>query len=81
MSATVHLETSGSLPSGAATLLMVREAVGRLAGGKAVLDEEQANEVAELMERFLPEAPLGWLVSVGAPAVAAELARTPAQAP
>jgi glyoxylase-like metal-dependent hydrolase (beta-lactamase superfamily II) len=62
-------------------LLMVREAVGRLAGGKAELDEEHANEVAELMERFLPEAPLGWLVSVGAPAVAAELACAPAQAP
>jgi glyoxylase-like metal-dependent hydrolase (beta-lactamase superfamily II) len=61
-------------------LLMVREAVGRLTG-KAELGEEQANEVAELMERFLPEAPLGWLVSVGAPAVAAELARARAQAP
>ena len=28
-----------------------------------------------LMERFLPDAPLSWLVGAGASAVAAELAR------
>jgi glyoxylase-like metal-dependent hydrolase (beta-lactamase superfamily II) len=55
-------------------LLMVREAVGRIAAGRADLTEEEAAEVAALMGRFLPGAPLGWLVSVGAPAVAAELA-------
>lgn len=56
-------------------LLMVREAIGHIAGGRAELSEDEASEVAELMGRFLPGAPLGWLVSVGAPAVAAELAR------
>ena len=55
-------------------LLMVREAVGRAAGGRAELNEEEANRVASLMERYLPGAPLGWLVGTGAPAVAAELA-------
>jgi glyoxylase-like metal-dependent hydrolase (beta-lactamase superfamily II) len=55
-------------------LLMVREAVGRAAGGRAELNEEEANRVASLMERYLPAAPLGWLVGTGAPAVAAELA-------
>jgi glyoxylase-like metal-dependent hydrolase (beta-lactamase superfamily II) len=61
-------------------LLMVREAIGRVAGGRAELSEEEANEVAGLIDRFLHGAPLAWLVSVGAPAVAAELARTPARA-
>jgi glyoxylase-like metal-dependent hydrolase (beta-lactamase superfamily II) len=55
-------------------LLMVREAVGRAAGGRAELAEEEANRVASLMERYLPAAPLGWLVGTGASAVAAELA-------
>jgi glyoxylase-like metal-dependent hydrolase (beta-lactamase superfamily II) len=55
-------------------LLMVREAVGRAAGGRAELNEEEANRVASLMERYLPAAPLGWLVGSGASAVAAELA-------
>ena len=61
-------------------LLMVREAIGRVAGGRAELSEEEANEVAGLMGGFLPGAPLGWLVGVGAPAVAAELAAEPARA-
>lgn len=55
-------------------LLMVREAVARVAEGHAELSEDEAGEVAALMARFLPGAPLGWLVGVGAPAVAAELA-------
>ena len=55
-------------------LLMVRETVGRAAGGRAELNEEEANRVASLMERYLPSAPLGWLVGTGAAAVAAELA-------
>jgi hypothetical protein len=56
-------------------LLMVRETVGRIGEGRAELSEEQAEQVAALMDRFLPGAPLLWLVSVGAPAVAAELVR------
>jgi glyoxylase-like metal-dependent hydrolase (beta-lactamase superfamily II) len=61
-------------------LLMVREAVGRAAGGRAELNEEEANRVASLMERYLPAAPLGWLVGSGASAVAAELAQEAATA-
>ena len=61
-------------------LLMVRAAIGGLTGGRAELSEEEANEASDLMGRFLPDAPLGWLVSVGAPAVAAELAAEPARA-
>jgi glyoxylase-like metal-dependent hydrolase (beta-lactamase superfamily II) len=57
-------------------LLMVREAIGRVARGRAELAEDEANRVASLMERYLPSAPLGWLVSAGASAVAAELATT-----
>jgi glyoxylase-like metal-dependent hydrolase (beta-lactamase superfamily II) len=56
-------------------LLMAREAIGRVAAGRAELNEDEANRVASLMERYLPNAPLSWLVSAGAPAVAAELAQ------
>ena len=55
-------------------LLMTREAIANAADGRAELGEEEANRVASLMERYLPGAPLGWLVGAGAPAVAAELA-------
>jgi glyoxylase-like metal-dependent hydrolase (beta-lactamase superfamily II) len=61
-------------------LLMVREAIGRVAGGRAQLSEEETNGVASLMERYLPGAPLGWLVGAGASAVAAELAQETATA-
>ena len=56
-------------------LLMVREAISRAAAGRPELTEDEANRVASLMERYLPAAPLGWLVAAGASAVAAELAR------
>jgi glyoxylase-like metal-dependent hydrolase (beta-lactamase superfamily II) len=55
-------------------LLMAREAIGRLAGGRAELREDESNRVVSLMERYLPTAPLSWLVGAGAAAVAAELA-------
>ena len=55
-------------------LLMVREAIARVAAGRGELTEDEAGAVAGLMARYLPNAPLGWLVNVGAPAVAAELA-------
>jgi glyoxylase-like metal-dependent hydrolase (beta-lactamase superfamily II) len=61
-------------------LLMVREAVARAAGGRAQLSEDESNRVASLMERYLPDAPLGWLIGAGAPAVAAELAHDAAPA-
>jgi hypothetical protein len=58
---------------------MAREAIARVAGGRAELSEDEANRVASLMERYRPGAPLGWLVSAGARTVAAELAhRAPA---
>jgi glyoxylase-like metal-dependent hydrolase (beta-lactamase superfamily II) len=57
-------------------LLMVREAIERITGGRAQLSEDEANRVVSLMERYLPGAPLSWLVGAGASAVAAELALT-----
>jgi hypothetical protein len=59
---------------------MVREAIGRASGGCPGLGEDEANRIAGLMERYLPGAPLGWLVAAGASAVAAELAREGAAA-
>jgi glyoxylase-like metal-dependent hydrolase (beta-lactamase superfamily II) len=59
-------------------LLMYRETVRRLAGGASMLDDEQRAELTEVMSRFLPTAPLTWLVGLGADAVAAELARSAA---
>ena len=53
---------------------MARESIARTAGGRAQLTDEEANRVTNLMERYLPSAPLSWLVGAGAPAVAAEFA-------
>jgi hypothetical protein len=61
-------------------LLMAREAIARAAGGRAQLSEDEANRVTSLMERYLPAAPLSWLVGAGASAVAAELAQDTAPA-
>jgi glyoxylase-like metal-dependent hydrolase (beta-lactamase superfamily II) len=61
-------------------LLMAREAIGRVAGGRAELSEHEAAQVTSLLEQYLPRAPLGWLVTAGASAVAAELAQEPAAA-
>jgi hypothetical protein len=55
-------------------LLMFREAVGRSAAGAPSLSEAQERELTQITTRFLPEAPLNWLVGLGADAVAAELA-------
>ena len=55
-------------------LLMVREAIGRTTSGLGELSEQEANGVTRLMERYLPGAPLSWLIGAGAAAVAAELA-------
>jgi glyoxylase-like metal-dependent hydrolase (beta-lactamase superfamily II) len=56
-------------------LLMAREAIARAACGRTQLTDEEANRVTRLMERYLPGAPLSWLVGAGASAVAAELAQ------
>jgi glyoxylase-like metal-dependent hydrolase (beta-lactamase superfamily II) len=61
-------------------LLMAREAIARAARGEAQLSEDEANRVVGLMERYLPGAPLSWLVGAGASAVAAELGQDVAAA-
>ncbi|GIH96968.1 MBL fold metallo-hydrolase [Planobispora siamensis] len=58
-------------------LLMYREAVRRISGGADHLTEAQKQELTGVMTRFLPGAPLEWLVGLGADAVAAELAARP----
>jgi glyoxylase-like metal-dependent hydrolase (beta-lactamase superfamily II) len=55
-------------------LLMYREAVQRLAAGAPGLTDAQRKELTRTMSAFLPGAPLDWLVSLGADAVAAGLA-------
>jgi glyoxylase-like metal-dependent hydrolase (beta-lactamase superfamily II) len=55
-------------------LMMYRETVGRLAAGAATLTDEQRAELTDVMTRFLPGAPLTWMIALGADAVAAELA-------
>jgi glyoxylase-like metal-dependent hydrolase (beta-lactamase superfamily II) len=59
-------------------LMMYRETVARLAGGAPALTEEQRAELTGVMTRFLPGAPLEWMIGLGADAVAAELAGVPA---
>jgi len=55
-------------------LLMYREAVRRLAAGTPSLTGAQKTELTQLMRCYQPGASLDWLVSLGADAVAAELA-------
>jgi glyoxylase-like metal-dependent hydrolase (beta-lactamase superfamily II) len=55
-------------------LLMAREAIARASGGRPELSEAEAGAVTGVMERYLPGAPLSWLIGAGASAVAAELA-------
>ena len=55
-------------------LLMYREAVRRLAAGTPSLTGAQKTELTQLMRCYKPGASLDWLVSLGADAVAAELA-------
>jgi glyoxylase-like metal-dependent hydrolase (beta-lactamase superfamily II) len=54
-------------------LLMVREAVRGRAGDGELTDADRS-EVVAIMTRFAPDAPLSWLVGLGADAVAQELA-------
>jgi glyoxylase-like metal-dependent hydrolase (beta-lactamase superfamily II) len=55
-------------------LMMYRETVGRLAAGAPMLTEAQREQLTAVMTRFLPDAPLTWMIGLGADAVAAELA-------
>jgi glyoxylase-like metal-dependent hydrolase (beta-lactamase superfamily II) len=54
--------------------LMLRETVRNLADGSGSLTDEQKERLTERMERFLPGAPLSWLIGLSADPVAAELA-------
>jgi glyoxylase-like metal-dependent hydrolase (beta-lactamase superfamily II) len=55
-------------------LLFYREAVRRLAGDGDRLDDASKAALDALLQRFLPGAPLTWMIGLGADAVAAELA-------
>lgn len=55
-------------------VLEFRQAVSRIADGRSSLTDEQKNELTRLMEEFLPQAALSWMVGLGADAVARELA-------
>ena len=62
-------------------LLMYREVVHGLTGGSGVITDPQRARLADTMTRFLPDAPLSWMIGLGADAVAAELAAEPVEAP
>jgi glyoxylase-like metal-dependent hydrolase (beta-lactamase superfamily II) len=55
-------------------LLYYREVVRRLADGNKQLPEAARPELDAAMRVFLPDAPLTWMIELGADAVAAELA-------
>jgi glyoxylase-like metal-dependent hydrolase (beta-lactamase superfamily II) len=55
-------------------LMMYRETVGRLTAGAPTLTDAQRAELTAVMTRFLPGAPLAWMIGLGADVVAAELA-------
>jgi glyoxylase-like metal-dependent hydrolase (beta-lactamase superfamily II) len=55
-------------------LLYYRELIRRLSGGEPQLSETAKSELSTALRAFLPDAPLAWLIEVGADAVAAELA-------
>jgi len=55
-------------------LMMYRETVGRLAAGAPTLTDPQRDQLTAVMSRFLPGAPLTWMIGLGADAVAAEVA-------
>lgn len=55
-------------------LMMYRATVGRLAAGAPTLTDAQREQLTAVMTRFLPGAPLSWMIGLGADAVAAELA-------
>jgi glyoxylase-like metal-dependent hydrolase (beta-lactamase superfamily II) len=55
-------------------LLYYRELIRRLSGGEPRLPEAAKSELGAAMRAFLPDAPLAWMIELGADAVAAELA-------
>jgi len=71
---TARRATSACWPTSAGTSMMYREAVGRIAAGAPALTDAQRDELTTVMTRFLPGAPLAWMIGPGADAVAGELA-------
>jgi len=55
-------------------LLYYREMIRRLSGGEPQLSEAAKSELSAALQAFLPDAPLTWMIELGADAVAAELA-------
>ena len=55
-------------------LLYYRELIRRLSGGEPRLSGAAKSELSAAMQAFLPDAPLTWMIELGADAVAAELA-------
>ena len=55
-------------------LLYYRELIRRLSGGEPQLSEAAKSELSTALQAFLPDAPLTWMIELGADAVAAELA-------
>jgi glyoxylase-like metal-dependent hydrolase (beta-lactamase superfamily II) len=55
-------------------LLFYRKVVRRIAGGQSTLDDAARAEPDRMIQEFLPDAPLTWMIGLGADAVAAELA-------
>jgi glyoxylase-like metal-dependent hydrolase (beta-lactamase superfamily II) len=55
-------------------LLYYRELVRRLSEGEPQLSEAAKSQLSTALQAFLPDAPLTWMIELGADAVAAELA-------
>ena len=59
--------------------MFYREIVRRLAAGAPSLTEAAKAELEAELRRYLPGAPLTWMIQLGADAVTAELARDRSQ--
>ncbi|GAA2691302.1 MBL fold metallo-hydrolase [Actinoplanes palleronii] len=55
-------------------LLKYRETVTDLAAGASTVTDDQREQLTKVMTGYLPDAPLTWMIGLGADAVAAELA-------
>ena len=62
-------------------LMYYRELVRRLSGGQATVPEPARAELDRAMRAFLPDAPLTWMIGLGADPVADELAAADPAAP
>ena len=69
-----YLAAPGLLAEQRRYLLYYREVIRRLSGGQLQLSEAARVDLDAAMQAFLPDAPLTWMIGLGADAVAAELA-------